>query len=118
MKVCFLLDENRDPRIITALHRRDTTIDILRVGDTEAPARATSDPDILRHVEATGRLLVTNNRGNMAIHLAAHHAAGGHHWGILRLRDRAALNAVIETLYLIWAASEAEEWRDYVDWIP
>ena len=118
MKVQFLLDENLDPRIITGLHRRDTAIDILRVGDAEAPARATSDPDILRHVEATGRLLVTNNRGSMAVQLAAHHAAGGRHWGVLRLRDRTSLSDVIDALYLIWMAREAEEWQDYVDWIP
>ncbi len=118
MKVRFLLDENLDPRIITGLLRREATIDILRIGDPDAPPRATSDPDILRYAEQTQRLLVTNNRASMDIHLAAHYAAGGQHWGILRLREWAPLGTVIEALYLIWAASEAEEWLDYSDWIP
>jgi hypothetical protein len=115
MKVRFLLDENLDPRIITALHRRDTSIDIVRVGDPEAPARASSDPDILRFVEVTGRMLVTNNRASIATHLVAHYQAGGRNWGVMRLRDGAQLGAVIEALLLVWEASEAEEWRDYVD---
>jgi hypothetical protein len=82
------------------------------------PDRATLDPAILRYLEATQRLFVTNNRASMAVHLAAHFAAGGQHWGVLRLRDRASLGAVAEALYLIWSASQAEEWREYVDWIP
>jgi hypothetical protein len=118
MKVRFLLDENLDPRIITALLRRDPAIDIQRVGDPDAPPRATPDPDILRYAEQTQRLLVTNNRASMDVHLAAHYAAGGRHWRVFRLRDRASLGTIIEALYLLWAAREAEEWLDYTDWIP
>ena len=118
MKARFLLDENLDPRIIVGLLRREAAIDILRVGDEGAPPRATLDPDILRWVEQTQRLLVTNNRASMDIYVAAHYAAGGRYWGILRIRDRAPMGAVIEALHLVWIASEAEEWTDYAGWIP
>lgn len=44
--------------------------------------------------------------------------AGGHIWGLLWLRPSANLEIWAEELYLIWEASEAEEWIDRVDWIP
>ena len=44
--------------------------------------------------------------------------AGGHIWGLLWLRPSANLEIWVEELYLIWEASEAEEWIDRVDWIP
>ena len=47
MKVRFLLDENLSPRLITALHRLDPAIDILRVGDEGTPPLGTDDPTIL-----------------------------------------------------------------------
>jgi hypothetical protein len=118
VKIRFLLDENLDPRLRSALLRRNAGIDIRRVGDPETPPRATPDPDILRYAERTQRLLVTNNRASMAIHLAAHYAAGGRHWGVLRIRDGASLGQLVDALLLFWEASEDEEWADMVDWIP
>ena len=118
MKIRFLLDENLDPDIKAGLLRRDPTIDILCIGDAEAPPKATPDPAILAYVERTTRLLVTNNRVSMPAHLAAHFAAGRRHWGILTTGDQFGLGQVIEDLYLLWEASEAEEWRDLVAWLP
>ncbi len=63
-------------------------------------------------------MLITNNRASMAIHLAAHAAAGRRHWRVFRIRGRTRIAQVVEALYLFWAASEAEEWVEQVDWIP
>jgi hypothetical protein len=118
VKIRFLLDENLDPRIKAGLIRRYPSIDILRVGDDEAPPRGTLDPDLLRYVELTQRLLVTNNRASMPVHVAHHSAAGGRHWGIFRLSKRATIGSVIEAMCLLWEASEAEEWVDRLQWLP
>ena len=48
MKVRFLLDENLSPRLKPALLRLESTIDVLRVGDPDAPPLGTLDPDLLR----------------------------------------------------------------------
>ena len=118
MKVCYLLDENIPPKLKTALMRRCPTMDVLRVGDADTPPSGTLDPEVLRYVEQTRRILVTNNRKSMPIHVADHFKAGGYHWGIFNIRDSASIVALVEALELVWGASTADEWKDKSDWIP
>jgi hypothetical protein len=118
MKVRFLLDENQSPRLKTALLRLHPAIDVLRIGDPEAPAPGTPDPDLLRYVELTQRILVTSNRTSLPAHIEAHWAAGGRLWGIFWLRPGVRIGHLAQELHLIWEASEAEEWIDRLDWIP
>jgi len=118
MRVRFLLDENLSPRLKTAVLRFNQMIDILRVGDEGAPTLKTQDADILRYVEHAQRLLVTKNRASMPTHVATHLAAGGHHWGVFRVRPGATIGQLSNEICLIWEASEAEEWIDQMRWIP
>jgi hypothetical protein len=118
MRIRFLLDENVSPRVKVALWRRHAAIDVLRVGDPQAPPLGTIDPDILRYLEQARRVLITGNRASMPGHVAVHLVGGGHHWGIFRLRRRTTFQQVVEELCLLWAASEDEEWIDQLAWIP
>jgi len=54
----------------------------------------------------------------MPAHLEAHWAASGHIWGLFWIRPETAIGRLAEELYLIWETSEAEEWKDLLDWIP
>ena len=72
MKVRFLLDENLSTRLKVAVLRLNPAIDILRVGDPNAPQLGTLDPDILRYLELSQRLLVTDNRTSMPEHMEVH----------------------------------------------
>ncbi|MCC5618192.1 DUF5615 family PIN-like protein [Nostoc sp. CHAB 5836] len=78
MKVRFLLDENLSPKLKTSVLRLNPAIDILRVGDSEAPLLGTLDPDILRYLELSQRMLITDNRKSMPEHLEEHWGDGGH----------------------------------------
>ncbi len=118
MKVRFLLDENLSPRLALALRRTYPEMDVLRVGDPDAPPLGTSDPSILLFVEEAQRMLITRNRISMPGHVADHIGTGRRHWGILRIRPRASIAELREAIALIWGASEAEEWQDYFDWLP
>ncbi|NEQ28649.1 MAG: hypothetical protein F6K28_58735, partial [Microcoleus sp. SIO2G3] len=77
MKVRFLLDENLSPRLKVAVLRLNPAIDILRVGESYAPELGTPDPDVLRYLELSQRLLVTDNRASMPEHMEAHWSSGG-----------------------------------------
>lgn len=59
MKIRFLLDENLSPKIKFAVLRLNPAIDIVRVGDPDAPPLGTLDPELLRYLEVSERLLVT-----------------------------------------------------------
>ena len=65
MQVRFLLDENLSPRIKVALRRLNPSIDILRIGDPDAPPLGTSDSEVLSYLALAQRLLVTDNRKSM-----------------------------------------------------
>jgi len=118
MKVRFLLDENLSPRIKIALLRYNPAIDVLRIGDPNAPALGTPDPDVLNYLEVSQRILVTFNRASMPDHIKAHWASGGHLWGIIWIRSNTPVGLLAKELFLIWEASESEEWIDRLSWIP
>lgn len=118
MKIKFLLDENLNPRLKQALLRFDPTIDVLRVGDFGTPPLGTSDPDILLYLDHSQRLLVTDNRHTLPHYAAAHFTAGKHHWGVFLTNAQFSLNRLAEGMYLLWEASEAEEWINQLDWLP
>jgi hypothetical protein len=118
MKVRFLIDENLPPRLKTATQRLNSAIDILRVGNATTPALGTLDPDVLRYLELSQRILVTDNRNSMPGHLEDHWKMGGHIWGLFWVRPGTTVGHLAEELLLIWETSEAEEWIDILDWIP
>jgi hypothetical protein len=118
LKVRFLLDENLSKQIKLAVLRRDPAIDILCVGDGDAPTLGTLDPDILKYLQSSQRLLITDNRRSMPEHLENHWREGGHIWGLFWVRPKASIGVLAENIYVLWEASDAEEWLNKVDWIP
>lgn len=118
MTVKFLLDENITPRVQAAIQRHYPHIDVLRVGDEDAPALATLDPEILQYLEKSQRILITRNRASMPGHVADYIAGGGQHWGVLRVRPNTSIMQLVQTLELIAETSTAEEWINEMWWIP
>jgi hypothetical protein len=118
VKIRFLIDENLSPQLKNAVRYLNFQIDILRIGDADTPPLGTLDPDVLRYLELSQRLLVTDNRSSMPEHLTEYWTSGGHIWGLVWVRPRTTLGQLAEALVLIWEASEAQEWIDRLDWIP
>jgi hypothetical protein len=118
VKVRFLLDENLSPRLKVAVLRLNPAIDILRVGESNAPLLGTLDPDVLRYLEFSQRLLITDNRASMPEHLADHWAEDRHIWGLFWLRPKISIGQLAQELLLVWETTEAEEWIDQLEWIP
>ena len=118
MRPRFLLDENMERAIQRQLQRLNLGIDIKLVGDAEVPPRGTSDPDILMWIEHNDYILVTKNRRTMPKHFVEHLAAGRHAPGVLCIRKYVRMAELIDVLYLIWYASDTEEYRDRLVFIP
>lgn len=118
MKPRFLVDENVAAVVKRQLLRHEPQIDVLAVGDVDAPPLRTEDPDLLRWIEETGYILVSWDRRTMPGHIADHYNAGGHVPGVLLIRRHATIGQIVETLRLIWSASDAAEYRDRVQYIP
>ncbi len=118
MRTRFLLDENMDRAIQRQLHRLNPEIDVKLVGDEGVPPRGTPDPDILMWIEHNGYVLVTKNRRTMPKHFIEHLTANRHVPGVLCIRKSVTMVELIDILYLIWYASDSEEYRDRLVFIP
>jgi hypothetical protein len=114
----FLFDADVPGPLTQALRQHQPTMDILCSGEPGAPPRRTPDPLVLLAAENMQRLLLTGDRSTMTGHLQDHYDAGHHTWGVLLMRNRFPLKAFYQEIVLIWTASEADEWRDVMLYIP
>jgi hypothetical protein len=114
----FLFDECTTPALIDGLRLQEPGIDILRIGDPGAPPSGTLDPDLLLTAEASGRVLVTNDRKTMPAHLTDHFVAGHHTAGVMLLRQGFPLGHYIQEILMRYRTMTADEWIDRTEYIP
>lgn len=117
--VCFLLDEHVPLMIQAQLERTEPELRVHAIGDSHAPPKGTSDPDILLWIEAHGCMLVTNNRSTIPVHLRSHLEGGRHVAGIVMLPKRMRnVGAILDDLLLIWGAKLPDEFEDQIVYLP
>jgi len=115
MRVKFQADADLDGRILRGLRRAAPEIDIRTAAD--AALAGLKDPEVLRIAADSGRILLSQDRRTMPRHFASF-SAGVQSPGLILLREATPISAAIEELVLIWSASEAEEWKGRLVWIP
>src|SRR5437667_2428524 len=116
MRPKFLADHNLNQLIIDWLFRDEPAAEFTRVLDVGL-ARAPDD-QILAYA-ATASMIVVTNDVNTMIGFAVERMASGHPFaGLIVVRRRQPLRKVVESLQLIWTATEAEEWPGRIEFIP
>lgn len=123
MPLKLVLDENlRDDGLWLAIQTRNASesppLDIVRVGDADAPPSATADPEIIRWAAVHGRLLVSLDKTTLPRHLHDHLATNQDSPGIILLADGQPIPAIVDLLFLIAFLSESAEWANACRWIP
>ena len=83
----------------------------------EAGLAAVEDFEVLRLAAEAGRILISQDRSTMPGHFQRF-VSNSQSPGVILLRARVPIAVVIEELFLIWVASEAEEWINRLAWIP
>ena len=116
MTVRFLADEDLDSDIIDGLRSREPAIDILDV--KTAGLRRASDPALLDLAAKQDRILVTHDRRTMTYYAGKRLAAGRLIAGVFIVPQRSAIGDILESLLLVWTASQAEEWRNQIVYLP
>ena len=117
-EIRYLLDENVPPFFRTELLKQEPGLVVWKVGDPGAPPTGTLDPEILRWCEENSFILITNNRKSMPRHLIDHLAENRHIPGIIELNANMTVGAVIDELLLIHGASDSDEYRDIMIYLP
>jgi predicted nuclease of predicted toxin-antitoxin system len=115
MRVRFQADADLDGRILRGLRRAAPEIDIRTAAD--AVLAGLKDPEVLQIAADAGRILVSQDRRIMPAHFARF-SVGFQSPGLILLREATPIATAIEEIVLIWSASEAEEWKGRLVWIP
>lgn len=106
-EIRYLLDENVNPILRSALLRNGPQLTVWQVGIPGAPPLGTLDPEILIWCQENGFILVTNNRKSMPVHLNDHLASGRRSTGVFILNAELSVGETTDELLLIADASTA-----------
>ena len=116
MTVRFLADEDLDSDIIEGLRSHEPAIDIL--DSKQAGYRGAKEPVLLEFAAQQERILISHDRRTMTRYFRDRLAAGKSSPGLFIVPQRSAVGDVIESLVLVWTASQSAEWRDTVVYLP
>ena len=117
MSIRFLADENVRGDIIRGLRSREPAIDLLDV--KTSGLRGTNDAALLEIAAQQRRIVVSNDSQTMTRHFWERVEAGKPSPGLFIVPQQAStVGTVIEWLLLVWAASQLEEWRDRIVYLP
>jgi hypothetical protein len=116
VKPRFQADNDLRNSIRLGVLRREPSIE--SVSAREAQLDHVSDPDVLLLCGQRNRLLVSHDENSMPSHFQAFIAAGHHSPGVLIVPQHVPTGEAIESLLLLWLASEAAEWAERIAWLP
>jgi hypothetical protein len=106
----FQADADIHHRIVLAVRRREPAIDFASAADSGLIGL--TDPEVLEIAASQDRILVTHDRRTMPGHFRDRIDAGKSSPGVFIVSQFAPIGPVVEAVVMVWAASEAAEWRD------
>jgi hypothetical protein len=112
-----MADEDLDAEIIQGVRSRELAVDILDV--KTAGLRETKDTALLGLAAQQGR--ISGHARSAHDDPAFFETAWPPASRIIRLfvvPQRSAIGEIVESLLLVWAASQAEEWHDNIVYLP
>jgi len=114
--VRFVADENFNRTILVGVQRRSENIDMVRVQDVGL--RTADDPAVLQWAADEGRVLVTHDIKTIPDFAHERVSAGLPMPGVLIVRSVLPIAVVIDELVIIEAASDPDDWKDGVYYLP
>jgi len=112
----FLADHDLNEHIVLGVQRREPAAEFLRA--RELGLSESADDRVLEHAARTGLIVVSHDVNSMAKTASERLAARKPMTGLLMVRQSNPVRSAIEDLVLIWSATEGEEWRDQIWFLP
>ena len=116
MRPKFQADADLHSEIVAGVLRREPAVDFQSA--QEAFEEGLGDEDVLEVAASEGRILISHDVSTMPDHFHEFLTRRGNSPGVLLLPQSVPLVQAIDELILIWAASESNEWRDRIGWLP
>lgn len=112
----FLADQDLNEHILRGVLRREPAIEFVELRDVGLEKR--SDTEVLAYAAAESQIVVSHDVNTMSAAARVRLDAGQPMSGLLLVHQLTPLAPVIDSLVLIWVASEAEEWLNQVWFLP
>ena len=112
----FLADHDLNEPIIDGVQRREPALEFVRARDVEMSA--CEDAEVLAFAAQQGFIVVSHDVNTMTKAADDILDAGGTMAGLLMVQQTKPIGPVIDSMVLIWSASEAEEWIGQVRFLP
>jgi hypothetical protein len=111
-----LADENFRFPIVLGVRRHYPQIDIMTA--VEAGIRGLADDQVLAFAAQHTRILLSHDVHSLPGHFAGFLATGHHSPGVLLYPHDGPIGAAIESIALVWQATEPGDWMDRLDYFP
>ena len=115
MRPRFQADENLSAKIVAGLLRREPSLDFQTA--KAAKLIGLSDPEVLAIAARDNRILVSHDRETLPNHFRRF-VETSTSAGVLIVSQKLDVGASIEQIFLVWIASEAEEWINRIGYLP
>jgi len=112
----FLADHDLNEHIVDGVLRREPALEFVRIREVGMSDK--SDAEVLEFAAAQGFIVVSHDVNTMPANAYDRVNSGQPMRGLLIVHQSEPIGSIIESLLLIWSASEAEEWRDQVIFLP
>ena len=112
----YLADKDLDNRIVRGMRRAAPDIDFVRAQDVRLGAQG--DDLVLIHAADAGRLVVTHDVSTMTAAAIRRTQRGESSPGVIVVPQTLSIGRAIDELIVIAAASEPDEWRDQILYLP
>jgi hypothetical protein len=111
----FQADADFNQKIVLGLRRREPAIDFRDARD--GGVIGVTDASVLRIAAESGRILISHDRRTIPLHLARFLERQSSP-GVILVSQDLDIGAAIEDLLIIWAASDSDEWRNQLGFVP
>ena len=112
----FFADHNFNEQIVDGVLRREPTVEFVHARDVGLANRP--DSEILDYAASQGYLVVSHDTNTMPAHAMHRLTAGQPLSGLLMVQQTHPVGPIIDSLVLIWSASEGEEWQGRICFLP
>ena len=116
MKVRYQADNDLKKAIVQGVWRREPAVDFRSA--QSAGLDSVRDPDVLQRAAVEGRILISHDVSTMPPSFEQFIGSGNRSPGLFLVPQGAGAGGVIESLLLVWLASEASEWENRLVWLP
>lgn len=113
--ITYQADADLNQMIVFALRRHEPLIDFRTA--TNAGLTGIPDPDVLAVTAEADRVLVTHDKRTMPDHFAEF-IQNIESPGVIVVPQSMPIRLVVDELLLIWGASEPNDWRNRILYLP